>query len=473
MPNSQNKSNPVVLTTVQKALEVNLNDNKYGTIVEIGAGQEVARHFFKAGAAAGTVAKTMSAYDMAVSDDIYGKAGRYVSRERLDQMLNTEYDLCIKRLQDVRENQCAFFSYAATVTALRYGGGNECHGWVGLQFQQYARAKPSRIMLHVRMRDNTNAAQAEALGVFGVNLIHAALTKTNSTTELIESLADNLNQGQIEVDLIEFSGTGYENIDNRLMNLHLVRAWLTRAVMFTKDGVSTVPRDLVRKKPVMILRGSFKPPTTVHVDMANSGINQFSNSHDFNKESIVQLVEISMSQLMTSDNTLDDKDFLARVDLVTSLGYNVLLSDYVRLFSLRSWIRQHTNNSIAIMLKVTDLNFLFDYAAYDGLEGRILEGLGKLFADDTSVYVYPAIRDGVLHTLDNYEAGPKNQFLLKQLIANNKLIASTECNPSTLAVSARSTLKKIQSGAPDWQDGLPKSIAEKIKEQKLFGYKGE
>lgn len=264
--NAENKKN--VKLTASKALKVNLDDAIYGTVVEIGAGQEVARQFFSAGAAAGTIAKTMSAYDMKVSDEVYGKAGRYVSRERAEQMLKHEYDLLIDRLQGHREVDTKFFSYAATVTARSYSQKNECHGWVGVRRQSEVGGESSEIILHVRMLDDTNREQSEALGILGINLVHAAYYCSNDPKRIIDSLQDGMGSDKrIEIDLIHFSGPDFKDVENRLMNLYLIRSWSCRAVMFDANGDSIVPASALRKKDTVVIRGSFKPPTKVHMDM--------------------------------------------------------------------------------------------------------------------------------------------------------------------------------------------------------------
>ena len=236
--------------TLQKALEINLDNCKYGTIVEIGAGQEVARNFFRAGGAAGTVAKTMSAYDMQVSDDIYGaeETGRYVSRSRLKKMLDKEYTAVTELLAPTRAKNTTFFSYAATVTAKSYLQKNECHGWIGIRLQLYPNAAPSDIILHLRMLDNDGSAQQEALGVIGVNLIHAAYTYFTQPKKIMESVVDDLEPERIEVDMINFSGPYFEETENRLMNLHLVHSSLTHAIMFNPQGEIQVPAEVLYKK---------------------------------------------------------------------------------------------------------------------------------------------------------------------------------------------------------------------------------
>ncbi|MBD3667432.1 MAG: TonB-dependent receptor, partial [Kangiella sp.] len=355
------------LTTEQKALAVNLNPTQYGTIVEIGAGQEVARQFFSAGAAAGTIAKTMSAYDMQVSDDIYGKAGRYVSRERVEQMLVHEYDLLHSRLDEVRSEDTQYFSYAATVTARSYTQKNECHGWIGIRMQLEPKAPPSEIVMHVRMLDETNKEQSEALGIFGVNVVYGAFHYHKDPKVFIESLLDNLvndfGQKRIEVDLIHFAGHTFEKVENRLMNLHLVRSWCCRAVMFDAQGASEVPGTMLRKKDVLVIRGSFKPPTKVHVDMTEAAMKQFLEEEGVQRDKVFTVAEITMAEL-ANDAETDDASFLARVDLLNKLGYNVLISDYLRFFRLRSWMRRYTQNRIGIVLSILDFDQLFNESYY-------------------------------------------------------------------------------------------------------------
>lgn len=459
------------LGTEQKALDINLDDHVYGTIVEIGAGQEVARQFFKAGAAAGTVAKTMSAYDMKVSDEIYGQAGRYVSRERLEQMLDKEFSLLVERLQSSRSTETTFFSYAATVSAKSYKKNTECHGWVGLSFQASPSAAPSRILLHVRMLDSENHGQSEALGVLGVNLIYAAFRHVDNPFWIIESLSDSLGSDRIEIDFVDFSGPSFDAIDNRLMNLHLIRAWQTRAVMFSPNGKSVVPAEALYKKSALVLRGSFKPPVLSTVDMAEKGLQQFlALRQDAETMETITMAEISMSELMTN-NRVDDADFLARVDLATTLGYHVLVSDYVRLFSLRSWLRRYSNRPIGITIKALDFTYLFDDTYYEGVEGGLLEAMGRLFADETRVLVYPSKdASGNIISLDNVPVAEHHRLLLDYLVANGMMLAAKNVVETNLHTNSREVFHKIGAGEA-WEKDVPDGVAEQIKQRKLFGYK--
>jgi len=465
---AENKRN--IKLTQEKALELNLDNTIYGTVVEIGAGQEVARQFFRAGAAAGTIAKTMSAYDMKVSDDVYGKAGRYVSRERAEQMLQHEYDLLIKRLHKTREVESKYFAYAATVTARSYSQKNECHGWVGVRRQSEVGGAASEIVLHVRMLDETNKAQSEALGILGINLVHSAYHCNNDPKKIIDCLQDGMGSDKrIEVDLINFSGPDFAGVENRLMNLHLIHSWACRAVMFDPDGQSVVPASALRKKDTVVIRGSFKPPTKVHMDMKETAVNHFLKEEGVEADKLLVVAEITMNEL-TGQGSDANSDFLARVDLLNELGFSVLISDYLRFFRLRSWIRRYTPNRIGIVLSVLDFYYLFDEEYYAGLEGGILEAFGKLFSDNTHVYVYPTIRDGKLVTLDNVKVEDELRFLLKHLIHNEAMVSADIIDVKNLEISAREIAKKIPDGKGDWQKLLPAATAKSIIKRKLFGY---
>jgi len=456
-------------STQQKALEINLDESKYGTFVEIGAGQEVARRFFSAGAAAGTVAKTMSAYDMTISDEIYGKASSYVSRERLEQMLTREFELLQERLAQKRPKTTEFFSYAATVTARSFKQKSECHGWVGVRLQLYPQAPPSEIVLHVRMLDEDNASQADALGILGVNLIYGACYYKNKPKKIIETLLENLDSDRLEIDLIHFKGPYFDEADNRLLNLHLVRSWCCRAVMFDASGQSIAPSSAMRKRDILIMRGSFKPPTLLHLDMSRAAMEMCQKAATSADRSVLPVAEITMSEL-GADSKVDDESFLARVDLLSQLGFNVLISDYLRFFRLRSWIRNFTKNRITITLSVRDLDQIFDEKYYEGLEGGILVALGLLFSDDTTVLVYPAEIDAVLTTLENARVPDKVRFLLRHLMESGAILPIEHYDPENLHISPATIAQQIPSGRSDWEKAVPELVLRQIIERKLFGF---
>src|SRR6202521_4528574 len=265
------------LSTNQKALKINLDPVFYGTFAEIGAGQEVARWFFKVGAAAGSISKSISAYDMAVSDAIYGRCKRYVSRERLQSMLDHEHGLNFERLRPSRGDSTAFFAFADTVAARSFQGANECHGWMVVKYQAHPRDEDSQIIIHVRMLDHENSLQQESLGIAGVNLLYAAFFLHHKPQLMLESLLDNLTTERIEIDMIEFSGIEFRHVDNRVMSLRLVQLGLTGAAMFGPSAEILQPSEVLRKRPILVERGSFRPVTKVNIDMLRSARERFSS----------------------------------------------------------------------------------------------------------------------------------------------------------------------------------------------------
>src|SRR6187399_2750984 len=315
------------LDTHQKALAVNLDPRRYGTFAEIGAGQEVVRWFFRAGGAAGTIAKSISAYDMTVSDAIYGQTRRYVCRERLESMLDYEQRLNLERLRDARGDTTAFFSFADTVSAKSFRGTNECHGWMGVRFQAHPRDQDSQIILHVRMLDTENALQQEALGIVGVNLLYGAFFLNHEPDQLVESLLDNLTTRRIEIDMIEFSGIAFRHVDNRVMSLRLVQLGLSSAAMFSATGEVLQPSEVLYKKSILVERGSFRPVTHVNVDMLNCATAQFVQEPLVKGKDVIVLMEITMNNLLAAGE-LDAQDFLQRVDLLGELGLAAMVSNY-------------------------------------------------------------------------------------------------------------------------------------------------
>lgn len=460
--------------TIQKALEINLDLAKYGTIAEIGAGQEVARFFFRAGGAAGTIAKTMSAYDMTFSDAIYGveEDRRYVSRSRLQKMLAHEYDLLIERICDTRPKSTTFFAFADTVTARSYKSVNESHGWLGIRLQLHPKAEPSDIILHVRMLDEENYQQQEALGILGVNLIYGAFHYYRTPEKLIESLIDELGPNRIEVDTIQFRGPYFEDLDNRLLALHLVKAGLTSAVLFNPAGQVEQPAEVMYKRSVLVIRGSFRPVTHVNMDMVKCGTARFVDEPGVDPGNMVTLAEITMAKLVAGD-VIDPKDFLARVDMLSALGFNVLISNYVRFFRLREYLARYTGRQIGIVLGVDNILDIFDEKYYEGMEGGILEAFGKLFPGDSKMYVYPKRENGEMITADTLKVPSKLRHLYLHLRENNFIEPLDGCSEQYLHVFSRTILAQLKRGERGWEEGVPESVADAIKANKLFGYDSE
>jgi hypothetical protein len=479
-----------LLTTTQKALTINLDALKYGTFAEIGAGQEVAREFFHAGGASGTIAKTISAYDMAFSDAIYGKAPRYVSSERLKLMLDHEYQLLVDRLGPTRGERTAFFAFADTVATSNYKGTNEAHGWLGYKFQPVPGEQACEIVLHVRMWDKEAAMQQQALGVVGVNLIYGALYYREDLPRLIRSLRDNLEADRIEIDMLRFSGPAFVDVDNRLMSLHLVECGLTNAVMFGPDCDVLQPSEVLHKKAILVERGSFRPPTRVNIDMIECAKAMFLKEPQLEGVGVEVLMELTMNNLL-SGGSLDAEDFLARVDLLSDMGYTVLISNYPEYYRLTSYFRRYTKEMIGVAMGVNNVRELFDPKYYTSLEGGILEAFGRLFRNSVKLYVYPMFlseyerflatsgaQDGAgavatesgLVDADNIQIDA-NVADLYEHIAKNRLVTSVQdFNPEILHIYSRDVLQKIKANDGSWETQVPAAVAEGIKRRRLFGH---
>jgi len=461
--------------TIQKALEINLDAAKYGTIAEIGAGQEVARFFFRAGGAAGTIAKTISAYDMKFSDAIYGQEEdrRYVSRSRLLKMLAHEYELLIERISETRPKNTTFFVFSDTVAARSYKSTGECHGWLGVRMQLYPKAEPSDIILHVRLLDDENYLQQEALGSLGVNLIYGAFYHYRTPEKLIESLIDNIGPHRIEVDTIQFLGPYFEDLDNRLLALHLVKAGLTNAVLFNAAGQVQQPAEMLRKSPVLVFRGSFRPVTHVNMDMLRCATAEFLREPEVDEKQVVTLAEITTAKLVAGD-VIDPRDFLARVDMLNALGLNVLISNFVRFFRLREYLSRYTKRMIGIVLGIDNILDIFDEKYYVGMDGGILEAFGKLFPGQSKMYVYPKLGPaGELITSETLVIPPHLRHLYKHLQENGFIDALEGADESKMHYFSREILAKLKRGSDGWQDGVPESVAKAIIEKRLFGYDSE
>jgi len=457
--------------TNRKAFQINLDRQKYGTFAEIGAGQEVARRFFHVGGAAGTIAKTMSAYDMTFSDAIYGPTDRYVSRLRLQTMLDHEYDLLIERLERKLGNEKTFFVFADTVAARSFKQHNESHGWLGVRFQSEPLGEPSQIIIHVRMLDEANVDQQEALGVIGVNLLYGALYQPQPE-RLISSLQENLAQGRMQVDLIKFSGPAFANIDNRLMSLQLVSQGLTDAVMFTADGEMVQPSEILHKKAILIERGSFRPVTYATNDMLEGARRQFLKETAGSEEDLVVLMEMTLENLL-SEGQLNHADFLARVDILGALGRTVLISKFGEYYKLAGYLSRYTNRKIGLVMGVPSLLEILDEKYYLNLEGGILEALGRMFKQGLKLYVYPIIdeKSGQLITATQAEVAPNLRSLFQYLIDNRYIDEIRDYRKDFLGIYPPAVLAKLKSGDKTWEDMVPPEVAQIIKEREFFGYR--
>ncbi len=459
-------------TTERKALMVNLDQRRYGSFAEIGAGQEVVRWFFQVGGAAGTIAKSMSAYDMAVSDSIYGECRRYVSRQRLEDMLEHEHQLNLDRLRDLRGDGTAFFAFADTVSARNYHGTNDCHGWMGIRFQAHPRDQDSQIIIHVRMLDNDNAAQQEAIGIVGVNLVFGAFFLNHEPEQLLESLLDSLNRRRIEIDMIEFSGIAFRHVDNRVMSLRLVQLGFTDAAMFAANGEVLQPSEVLYKRPVLVERGSFRPVTHVNMDMLRAAQEKFAREADVDANQIVSVAEITMKNL-TANGEVDHRDFLARAETLAACGMTVLISNYFEYYRLAYYLAKHSKKKIALVMGAASLAELMDEKYYTNLEGGILESFGRLFKNDLKLYIYPLMNraTGELTTIHNLQLEAGTKKLYEYLVERGNIEALDSFDPEHLRTFSREVLQQIQNGDPNWTKHVPSSVAEVIQRRGFFGYK--
>jgi hypothetical protein len=427
--------------TNQKARQINLDAKRYGTFAEIGAGQEVVRWFFRAGGAASTVAKTISAYDMAVSDAIYGPTDYYVSRHRLQAMLDYEYDLLLERLDKTRGGKNAFFAFADTVATHREGG----NGWMGVRFQAESGSDPSDIFIHVRMLDKESIRQQEALGLIGVNLLHGAFYSHHEPETLVRSLLDNLTWERVEVDMISFAGPAFVHVDNRLMALQLVQQDLTEAAMFTAKGEAVQWAEVLYHKPVLVLRGSFLPMTRATMDVLERALEQFVREPDLKGEPPVVLLEMTLRQL-TIGEQIDETDFLNRADMLSALGKTVLVSNFRRFHRLAAYLSRYTKQPI---------------------------GLAVLFKNPARLYVYPHfdLVSGHKLTVENFPIPPQLAHLYTYLRENRFIQGIENSSAELLAIRSADVLARIRTGDSSWEQLVPPLIIEIIKRDKLFGYR--
>lgn len=467
MPESSNHPT----TAREKALAVNLDTQRYGTFAEIGAGQEVVRWFFQAGAAAGTIAKSMSAYDMTVSDAIYGPAKRYVCRERLEAMLDHEHELNRTRLQERIAAGTTLFAFADTVSARSYQGGNECHGWMGIRFQARANQSDSQIVIHVRMLDDDNRQQQDALGIVGVNLVYGASYLHDEPEKLLKSLIDGLTTSRIEIDVVDFSGHAFEQVDNRVMALRLVQLGLCGATMFAAGGKVLQPSEVLYKKPVLVERGRFRPATHVNVDIIQCASRMFMREPDVDGDEPVIIAELTMSDLLT-EGKLELGDFIDRADSLLASGIMVLISDSSEYYRLCAYLSRYTDRKIGIALGAGSLRRLFEERYYEQLEGGILEAIGRMFKNNVRLYVYPmrSAETGEIVTAENLEISASVRPLYEYLRSHGFIEAIRDYREDLLDIHSKDLLAMIAAGKSGWEEWVPPGVGMLVKERGLFGW---
>lgn len=464
----------VILTTAQKALKINLNTDIYGTFAEIGAGQETVREFFRAGAASGTIAKAMSAYDKDFSDAIYGieSDNRYVTESRLRKMINQEYGLIEERISREKEPNKTFFSYANTVATINFAKTFKGHGWMGIRFQTDPSLTPNEIILHFRLHENEARHQQETVGRLGTNLIYESFMNYSDPRLLLESLYDNIDKKAIEIDLINFNGPNFEEVDNRLMSLQLVKNGYTDAVIFGPEGNNLLPAELLYKKHILAMRGSFRPVTKVNMDMIKRGYACFAKDKKVNPEKTVVLFEITLNNLL-SGGEIDEQDFIDRAEILCSLGQTVLISNYQEYYKLVDYFGRFSKKRQGLIMGVNNLTELFNEKYYRGLQGGILEAFGRIFSKDLKIMVYPFQENASdkVSRKEDAEVHPRFRPIIDYLIFHNRIVDIEDYDDEIMNIFSREVLRQIKCGEAGWEACLPEYVDQVIKDKELFGYK--
>jgi hypothetical protein len=457
----------------RKALQINLNPGFYGTIAEIGGGQEVARSFFQAGGASGTIAKSISAYDKTFSDNLYngGRKERYVSEKRLHQMLNKEFDQLIDTLSEDYGNGKKFFVFADTVETLNYSKTNSGHGWMGVKFQLEEKGQPNTVIIHVNLLENDGILQQYTLGTLGVNLIYACFHYCNSPNMFLQSLMDNLDKQRVDINMVKMSGPDLDYVDNRLLSVQLVKNNMTNATVFDRKGNVCRPGDFLYKKNLLILRGSFRPITFVGFDMLKASYGFFKkNDSGFTTENTLQVCEITLNNLL-EEGDFDERDFLERVDLLNGMGQNVMITNFEEFYKLSDYIADMKAEKVRLVMGANILQKLIQPQWYKNLRGGCLHAMGLLFSNDIQIYVYPYFDPETtkVYTADNIPVEDKMKPLYKYLQINGSVVDLPNFNKKISHFSSKEVLCRIQKGDASWEEMVPRYISKNIKEKQLFG----
>jgi len=463
-----------ILETDQKALEINLDEPIYGAFAEIGAGQEVARHFFQVGAAAGTIAKTMSAYDKTVSDEIYGPEqvgkGRYVCESRLYKMLDHEYGLMETRLRNERPSH-TFFAFADTVAAINFSRTIKGDGWLGLRFQLKPGGGFNDLIVHVKLLDQDNRLQQQAIGILGVNMIYGAFRYAKDPEVLIHSLLDNL-RGRAQIDLVRLNGSDFNHIDNRLICLWMVKHNLTNVAIFGPDGNSKHAGEFLYRKSILIARGSYRPPTLVQEDMIKQTFEQFVTEPDTERSKSYFMVELTLENLLKSNASLDEREYLDRVDLLCALNQTVIVSNCVRHKHLISYFTDFKVPLIGLALGIRKLETIMSDTCEQNPD-NLLSAFGEIFSRNVRFYAFPALdtAKGELRTTADLKIPQEIHFLYDYLLENRSIVDVKIFQKSNLQIYQKQVLKMLQEGQEGWEAMVPIKVATEIKTKGLFGYR--
>lgn len=459
------------LSTKEKAVKINIESNFFGTIAEIGGGQETARHLFQAGGASNTVAKSISAYDKRFSDHFYnkGEASRYVAEDRLTQMLSEEYQQLTDVLKD-HDNR-KLFVFANTVETLNFHKNNQGHGWLGVSVEGRDKQKPNTVLIHVKLHENDALLQQYTLGSLGVNLLFAGMFLSDNPRAIIGSLLDNLDSNRVEVDYIRFEGLDYEKVDNRLMNLLLVKNSMTPAIMFDPEGKVHQPSDMLYKKNVLAVRGFFRPINKLGMDIINHSLDVFKRDEEYEQDNTISFCEITLNYLMQGED-LDESDFLHRVNILNMMGQYVMVSNFSRFFKLGDYFTQFKIKKLRVVVGLPTFIKIMNESYYHDLKGGLLEAMGKLFQRNTKVYLYPSIDDKTNKVMTPEEApfSEGGRLLLAYLNNKRRIVNLEDVSGNHLFITTEDVSDLIEKGDERFCDKVPEKVAQYVKENKVFGY---
>jgi len=461
-----------VLDTHQKALQINLDDSVSAAFAEMGAGQEVARWFFRMGGASGAIPRATSVTDTTLGDEIYGPCQTGVSRNRLETMLEHEYKrLLVDQLNRRRSDKTVFFAFASTVELGGRARLDEAHGWLGLRFQTRPQAQPSQIVVHFRLLDRKTVQDGEPIGVLGVNLVHGARHLHDNPEALALSLIDNLVSARVEVDFVEFSGLDFATVDNRLVSLKLVEHGLADAAIFDAAGQVIPAAELLRDQSILVQRGSFQPVTNATLDALRCAQAMFKQEPRVEAGSIVTLQELNLERPVDG-GAADGREILERADLLGALGQTVLVSSFAGPHNLATYLARLSGRPLGLVLDLPELRDLFDQSPFAGEPDGTPESNGFLFRSNVKVYCYPALQtDGQsLHNAANLRVKPQWRHLYAHFLENGRIAAIRHYDRSCLPIAERDVLKLLRNGDPAWEKLVPPAVVERIKKRRLFGY---
>jgi hypothetical protein len=373
-----------------KALAINLEASLYGIFAEIGAGQEVARWFLSVGAASGTVAEAISAYDKTVSDGRYGAGTRYVSKERLVAMLDFEYKELEARLKSQRGAQTRFFAFADTVATRNYAGNNEQHGWLGLRFQGKPQGAPNQILLHVTLLDSTAQLQQQAIGTLGVNLIYAAHLQRSSREDFLAGLVDDLSSKRLEIDVIEFSGPEFESEDSRLWGVEMLQKGISPVLVFDTNAQLVEPATPLHKRPLIVERTLAGRPGPAASEAYQRAVSKLRGEGVTLVRDPVLVLEVSLHSLPAVDSAV----LLSQIEQLAAIGV-VIVTNYPPGYPVLNYARRYTAEPIRVLVWLSMFLQIMAEQVFTAAPGALLEGFGRLFSSDVTIYVAPMSGDAL------------------------------------------------------------------------------